>query len=243
MSYLYHNFIYVPLYNGLVFIIGVVPWIDVGVAVIVFTVIVKLILFPLSYKSIRTQANMKLIEPELNEIKLKYASNKQLQAEQTMALYRAKGINPFSGFFLILIQLPIIFALYSIFLHSGLPHINIDMLYSFVKIPDLINMKFLGIIDVAQKSFILSLAAAITQFFQIRYSMPKPAASTGQASFKQDLARSMSFQMRYVLPVIVFFISYSISAAIALYWSVSNLFAIAQEIYVRNKVNKQRETI
>jgi len=157
-----------------------------------------------------------------------------------MALYKEKGVNPFSGFFLILIQLPIIFALYSIFLNSGLPNITGDMLYSFVKIPDVVNMNFLGLIDIAKKSIILSLFAGITQFFQIRYSIPKPAETpTGTpVSFKNDLARSMSFQMRYIMPIIVFFISYSISAAVALYWSVSNLFMIGQEIYVRGKIKK-----
>ncbi len=239
MSYLYHTLIYVPLYNGLIFLMDILPRIDAGVAVLLFTIIVKLILFPLSYRSIKTQANMKRIEPELNAIKLKF-EDKQEQARQIMALYKAKGINPFSGFFLILIQLPIIFALYSIFLKSGLPSINIDILYPFVHVPDFVNMKFLGLLDISSKSIILSLCAAVTQFFQIKFSMPKPAAAPAgsPASFKDDLARSMSFQMRYIMPVVVFFISYSISAAVALYWSVSNLFMIAQEIYVRSRVRR-----
>lgn len=239
MSFLYNNFVYEPLYNGLVFLISILPWIDVGVAVALFTVIVKLILFPLSYRSVKTQANMKKIEPELNAIKLKF-QDKQEQARQVMALYKEKKVNPFSGFFLILIQIPIIFALYSIFLHSGLPSINIDMLYSFVKAPISVDMNFLGLIDIAKKSIILSLLAGITQFFQIKFSMPKPAVTpdNSTASFKNDLARSMSFQMRYIMPIIVFFISYSISAAIAIYWSVSNLFMIGQEVYVRRRIQR-----
>lgn len=237
MSFIYNNFVYEPLYNGLVFLMNILPWIDVGVAVALFTVIVKLILFPLSYRSVKTQASMKKIEPELNAIKLKF-TDKQEQARQVMALYKEKGVNPFSGFFLILIQIPIIFALYSIFLSSGLPHININILYSFVKTPVFVNMNFLGLIDIAKKSIVLSLFAGITQFFQISFSMPKPIKTDTNApvSFKNDLARSMSFQMRYIMPVIVFFISYSVSAAVALYWSVSNLFMIGQEIYVRRRI-------
>jgi len=240
MSFLYHTIIYVPLYNGLIFLMQILSFIDVGVAVVLFTIIVKLILFPLSYKSVKTQASMKKLEPELNALKLKYESDKQEQAKQIMAFYKEKEVNPFSGFFLILIQLPIIFALYSIFLRSGLPKINIDILYPFVHAPSFVNMKFLGLIDISKKSIVLSLCAAVSQFFQIRYSMPKPAALPDgtKQSFKDDLARSMSFQMRYIMPVVVFFISYGISAAVALYWSVSNLFMIAQEVYVRSKIKR-----
>ncbi|MSR71610.1 MAG: YidC/Oxa1 family membrane protein insertase [Candidatus Taylorbacteria bacterium] len=236
---MYNTLIYTPLYNGLVFLMNILPWVDAGVAVLLFTVIVKLILSPLSYKSVKTQVNMKQIEPELNALKVKF-TDKQEQARQVMALYKAKGINPFSGFFLILIQLPIIFALYSIFWQSGLPHINVDILYSFVGVPAKVNMFFLGLVDISQKSIIISLCAAITQFFQIRYSMPKPAApKDGDVpSFKTDFARSMSFQMQYIMPIVVFFISYSISAAVAIYWSVSNLFMIGQEVYIRRRLKK-----
>lgn len=235
---MYHTFIYDPLYNGLIFLMDVIPWADAGVAVIIFTIIVKLILFPLSYRSVRTQLEMKRIEPELNAVKEKYKEDKQEQARQIMALYKQKGVNPFSSFFLILIQIPIIFALYSIFYKGGLPVVNTDILYSFVKIPESINMEFLGLLDITKKSAILAFLAGITQYFQIRYSMPVIPPKSSTPSFGNDLARTMHLQMRYVLPVVVFFIAWSISAVIAIYWTVSNLFAIGQELYVRKTLKK-----
>jgi len=234
---------YQPLYNGLIFLMFIIPVADAGLIVILFTFIVKLILFPLSKKSVVTQMQMKRVQPELDRIKKKYEKDKQEQARQTLALYKKNGINPFSSFFLILIQLPIIFALYHIFLRSGLPIIDQNLLYSFVPVPQEANMMFLGLIDISAKSYILAGLAAISSFFQIRFSIPPPKKRSEQASFQEDLARSMSFQMRYFFPIIVFFIAYNISGVIALYWITSNLFMIGQELYMRKRLGKGKEIV
>lgn len=236
MSYLFNLFFYTPLYNGLIFLIGALPWVDIGIVVILFTCIVKLALFPLSKKSVLTQIRMKEIQPELDSIKEKHKDNKQEQALKVMALYKEKKINPFSGIILIFIQIPIIFALYFVFLNGGLPKINTDLLYHFVKIPESVNMFFLGLMDITQKSYLMAFAAALTQFFQVKFAMPpinKSNKKLGESSFKDDLAKSMSVQMKYVLPIIIFFISRGLPAVVALYWTTSNLFAIGQELYLR----------
>ena len=115
----------------------VFPWIDAGIAVIILTIIVRLILFPLSKKAIVTQVRMKEIEPELNRLK-QTVPDKQQQALKVMDLYKEKGVNPFSSFLVLFIQLPVIYALYSIFIKSGLPVVKTALLYSFVAI--LINI-------------------------------------------------------------------------------------------------------
>jgi YidC/Oxa1 family membrane protein insertase len=155
-----------------------------------------------------------------------------------MALYKEKGINPFSSFFLLLIQIPIILALYWVFFKGGLPTINEELLYSFISIPGSINMEFLGIVDVSGRSIVLALIAGITQFFQIRLTLPKLKPRQGNSTFKDDLARSFQIQMKYVLPVIVVVISYTISAAIAIYWATSNIFAIGQELLIIRRIRK-----
>lgn len=234
MSYLFNLFFYEPLYNGLIFLIGVLPWADIGIVVVLFTCVVKLILFPLSKKSVLTQIRMKEIQPELDAIKEKYKENKQEQALKVMALYKERKINPFSGILLIFIQIPIIFALYYVFLKGGLPEIKADLLYFFVKIPSSINISFLGFMDITQKSYLMAFMAALTQFFQVKLAMPKTKKTNpNQSSFKDDLAKSMSIQMKYILPVIIFFIARGLPAVVALYWATSNLFAIGQELYLR----------
>ncbi|MHB1118272.1 MAG: YidC/Oxa1 family membrane protein insertase [Minisyncoccota bacterium] len=100
-------------------------------------------------------------------------------------------------------------------------------------------MMFLGIL-LSSKSVILALVAAVTQYYQIKLSIP-PLAPAGEGetpSFKNEFARSFNMQMRYMLPLIVFGISYSISAAIALYWATSNIFSIGHELYVKRKAIK-----
>jgi YidC/Oxa1 family membrane protein insertase len=232
---MFQTLFYKPLYNGFVVLFNILP-VDAGIIVIVFTILVKFLIYPLSKKSIVAQVEMKKIEPDLKLIREKYKDDKQEQAKKTMDLYRSRNINPFSGIFSILIQFPIIIALYFVFLRSGLPQINESLLYGFVSSPSHIDTNFLGLIDVGAKSLILALFAAITSFFQMKFSTSIQAPIDNTPSFKNDLARSMSIQMRYVLPALLFFVSYSTSGAVALYLTTSNLFTLAQEVFVRKKL-------
>ena len=231
--------IYEPLYNGLIALINTLPFFDAGVIVIIFTLIVKIILFPLSKKAVKTQLKMKEIQPKLAELKETYKDDQQQYAMKMLEMYRDNEINPFSTIFLTFLQIPIIICLYYVFLKSGLPSIQTDLLYSFVSAPSTVNMEFLGLIDISERSHILALLAAITSFYQMKFAMPIPQTNSKPGeSFKDDLARSMSIQMRYVFPVIVYFIAYTISGVIAIYWFTSNIFTIGQEIYTRKHLKK-----
>ena len=106
-------------------------------------------------------------------------------------------------------------------------------------------MYFLGGIDLSQKSFILAILAAVSQYFQVHF-MSKPAAitSTTPNSFQANLNKSMYSNMKYVFPVFIFIILYnpfgvSLSAAVALYWITSNIFTIGQQIYVNKNEKKE----
>src|SRR3989344_6499338 len=235
---LFATVFYQPIYNALVFLISAVPGANVGIAIILLTILVRLLLLPLSHKSVVSQAKMREIAPHIEKLKEKHKDDKQEQARRTMELYREYGINPFSGCFLVLLQLPIIFALYFVFF-KGLPNLNADHLYSFVHLPEAMSMVFLGIV-LSKKSLILAFLAAVTQDYQIKLSIPSlaPVAKGATPSFKDEFARSFNTQMRYMLPLIVFGISYSISAAIALYWATSNLFSVGHELYVKRKAKE-----
>ncbi len=233
----YYTAIHDPLYNGLIGIFNLLPWADAGVAIIILTVVVRLILYPLSKKAVLTQVRMQEISPALAVIKEKYKNNSQEQAKKTLELYREQGVNPFSGVFVLLIQLPIIFALYKIFLDAGFPNVDSSILYSFVRAPENINTVFLSLINLTEKSAVLALLAAISTYFQLKLAIPKSLVKPKDSqSFGDNLAYNMQTQMKYFFPVIVFFISYTISGVIALYWLTSNLFTIGQEIYVRRKI-------
>lgn len=237
-TYIWHTFFFDPVYNGLIFFIDVIPGGDVGLAIIATVIVVKTILLPLSIKAAKTQRVMREIEPKLKEIKETLKDKREEQAQAMMKIYRDAGINPFASIFLIFLQIPIIIALYfSVYTGGGiaLPAINVDILYSFIPVPDFANMNFIGLIDITGKSVILAFLAGITQYYQVKLAMPAlPPKEEGAApNFKDDFMRNMQLQMRYVMPVIIFFVAYAISAAIALYFFVSNLVAIMQEVYVK----------
>lgn len=235
---IFSTIFYQPLYNTLVLLLSVIPGANVGVAIILLTTIVRGALLPLSHKSVVSQAKMRSLAPHLEKLKEKHKGDKQEQARKTMELYKEHGINPFSGCMLVVVQLPIIFALYYVFF-KGLPGLNAEHLYSFVHVPSVVSMMFLGI-DLTHKSIILAVLAAATQYFQIKLSVPSlpPAEKDAKPSFKADFGRSFNMQMRYMLPVIVFGISFSLPAAVALYWITSNLFSISHELYVKQKAKE-----
>ncbi len=239
---IYNTVFYDPLLNGLIFLIKVVPFHDVGIAVIVLTVIVKFIIFPFQHRAIITQRKMKELEPELKRIKEKHKKDSQEQARKTMELYRRHGVNPFSSFVTVLIQLPIFIALYKIFIVG----VNFDpsQIYSFISIPKYINVHFLGIIDMTQKSYVLAALAGISQFFQMKLAIPPvKKAVPGERSFKNDLARSMSMQAKYIMPAFIFFIAIKFSSAMALYWTTMNIFAIIHESIVRRMAKKNIHSV
>src|SRR3989338_489965 len=252
---LWDIFLYEPLVNLLAFLVYIIPGGDIGIAIILLTVLVKAALFPLSQRSILGQAKMALLAPELNKIKAS-GKSKEEQAKDTFELYKKHKANPFSGCLLMLIQIPIIFALYYVFLrginfdsgilYSFMPvpeknHVHFlwnrhkGILYSFMPVPEKVNMIFLGLVDVSQKSLALAILAGISQYFQAHF-MPKPTPPTsGQGTFADSFSKSMHIQMKYFFPFLIAFFAYTLSGAIPLYWIANNVFATLQQLYTNKR--------
>lgn len=237
-SFIWHTFFFDPIYNLLVFFIDIVRNGDVGLAIILTLIVVKMLLLPLSIKAAKTQRIMREIEPKLKELKETHKDDRQRQAVEMMALYKEAKLNPFASIFLIFLQIPIIIALYLAVSNGGgiaLPAINVALLYGFVPEPVSVTMNFLGLIDITGRSILLAIGAGITQYIFTNMTLPKlaPREEGANPSFKEDFTRNMHVQMKYVMPVLIVLIAYSISTAIALYFLVSNLVAIAQELYIK----------
>ncbi|MBX2866502.1 YidC/Oxa1 family membrane protein insertase [Candidatus Kaiserbacteria bacterium] len=239
-STIWHTIFFDPVYNLLVFFIDVIPNGDVGLAIVCTVVVVKVILLPLSLKASRTQVMMREIEPKLKEIQEKFKDNREKLARATMDLYKESGVNPFSSILLLFIQIPLVIALYfSVYSGGGvaLPEINTDLLYSFIPVPITASMIFIGIIDIAARNLPLALLAGITQYVHTSFLLPerKKRDPNAAPNFKEDFAHSMHIQMKYVMPIIIFVVAYSLSATIALYFVISNIVAIAQEYVVKRE--------
>jgi YidC/Oxa1 family membrane protein insertase len=229
---------YRPFYNGLTFLVGFLPTHDVGVVVIIMTLIVRFILFPLSRRAVQAQLAMKKIGPEVEKLKEKYKDKPEEQGRAIFALYKERGVHPFSGFLIVLVQLPVLFGLYWVFSRGGLPNIDPAILYSFVHVPATVNMEFLGLVNMSARSIPLAITAALSQFVYTRLSMgPSEKSSPVEASLSGDMARSFELQARYILPVVIGVIGFSLASAAPLYWTTSNLFMIAQEYLSGRRFN------
>jgi YidC/Oxa1 family membrane protein insertase len=238
MSGIWHTLVYEPLYNILIGFVALVPGHSVGLGIILLTLSVKLALWPLTAKSILAQRAMRELEPELRKIRETY-KDKQEQALKTMELYQKKGVTPFSGCLPILIQIPVVFGLYFVFM-KGLV-IDPAQIYSFVPAPAELDLHFFTL-DLAAKSLFLAILAGGSQFYQAHLSLgsnplPKPVEGK-KPSLQDDIARSMQMQMRYVFPVLIGVVAFSTSAAVALYWATSNMLGIAQELWMKLRIAK-----
>jgi len=233
MKTVWTNLIYEPIYNALIFIAQHITLKDVGLAVIVLTVIIRFVMMPLSRKSIISQYKMRALEPKLAAIRAKKLS-KEEESRETFALYKTEKINPFSGCIYILIQLPILIALNYVFI-KGIQ--QPEHLYTALS-TDGLKHTFLGFIDITKPYFPLAILAGISQAVQA-FLTPKPQVQPGAADFQSQLQKNLSMQTRYIIPILIVLIARKFSAAAALYWTVTNLFSIGQEIYFR-RVLKQK---
>jgi YidC/Oxa1 family membrane protein insertase len=232
----FHTILYIPIYNLLIFFVDIVPNGDVGIAVIIVTIIVKVVLWPLSIMAIKTQRRMKFLEPQLKEIREKYKDNKEKQALETLSLYKNNGVRPFASILVTFLQLPVIISLYLVFRHEHLLAPNQALIYHFVSFPAHISPLFLGMFPMAEHVLVLAAVAGLAQFAQAYITIPVPAKSKdAKPTSSEEFARILSIQSRIILPVLIAVIAYT-AGALAVYFITSSLLGILQEYYVRWKL-------
>jgi YidC/Oxa1 family membrane protein insertase len=214
LSQFFHSFIYQPLLYFLVFIYNILPYKDLGLAVIILTVLIRLILLPSNIHSLKTQKKLAELQPEIEKIQKKYKNNKEKQAQELFKLYQKQKVNPFSSIISLIIQIPILIGLYRVFLNGYQDF----------------NSLFLGSIDLSQPSLAMAFVAAITQFIQ-----GKLIIDTKQqiASFKSnEFQKIFQKQITYFLPLFTFFILLKLPSVLALYFFTSNIFTIFQQYFI-----------
>lgn len=235
------NFFYIilyrPLFNSLVLLYNYVPGHDFGIAIIFLTVIIRIILFPISVRAVNSQRSLQKLQPQILEVQKKYKNDKEKQAKEVLDLYKKEKINPFSGLLLAIIQLPILIALYRVF-WSGLNPKELSALYSFVVNPGHINPLFFQRIDLSKPDFAFAVLAGIMQYFQTKMMLPKSKPEGAGKSKEPDLSQVMQKQMAYFLPVFTVIILIKLPSALGLYWMISGLFSIIQQYLIVKKNNK-----
>lgn len=219
----FNKVLYQPLFNALVLLYNFLPGNDFGIAVIVLTILIRLALHPLMSQSLKSQKVFSELQPRIKEIQNRFKNDQQKQAEEMLKLYQTEKINPISGFLPLLIQLPLLIALYQVF-WRGLQPGAMSSLYSFIPNLGDINPIFLGFVNLSQSSMFLAVLAGSVQFIQAKTMNPK-----SKKDQTNKVAEIMQKQMLYFLPFFTVVILLRLPAAIALYWIVTSLFSIGQQ--------------
>jgi YidC/Oxa1 family membrane protein insertase len=228
---LFNAILYQPLFNVLVALYVYLPGHDFGVAIIVLTLLIRIIFYPLGSQAIRSQKALSEIQPKIAEIQKKYKDKKEEQMKATMEVYQKAKINPFSGCLPLLIQLPILIALYRVFWRGFQPE-QISFLYNFIPNPGQIDPNFLGMINLSHPNIYMAFLAGALQFFQSKMITPPSTSGKGAS----PLGGMMQKQMLYLFPVFTVFILWGLPSAIGLYWIATTIFSIIQQYLVFKKI-------
>lgn len=230
MSGIFNTFFYQPLFNLLVAIYNFLPNHDIGISIILLTVLIRVILSPLSKSSLKSQKAMQGLQPKMDEVKKKYANQKEKQAQALMELYKQEKVNPLSSCLPLIIQLPFLLAIYRVFI-NGFKVTSLSILYSFVHNPGAINPSFLGLLNLSVPNTILALLAALAQFWQTKMLVRKKPAIKSEGSKDENMMAIMNQQMTYLFPVLTFIIGLKLPSGLMVYWLTTTLLTVLQQKY------------
>lgn len=232
--------LYQPMFNALIGLYHLIP--DLGVAIILLTLVIKLLLFRPSLSALKAQQSNLQLQPKLKALQAKYKTNREELGRQMMAFYKQHRVSPLSSLWPVLLQLPILIALYQVFIAGlqtdpqthllaakQLGHLYGGLRSVYSSAP--VDTTFFGLGLAAKGNILLAVLAGALQFWQSKMLIaPKPAVS-GPGARDEALAATTTRQMTYFLPILTVVFGYQFPAGLALYWVVSTAFSIAQQYY------------
>lgn len=212
-----------PLFNLLVAIYSILPVKDLGLAVIGVVIVIRLLLLPLSKKAVQTQIAMQKLQPEIAAIQKKHKGNREAETKALLALWKDHKVNPFASILILFLQLPILIALYQVFLGIVAETNDISrLLWDFMPYPGELTASFLGTVDLAAPSMLIAFLAGVAQFFQTKLMIP--SLSSQDNSFQVTLMR----QMLYIGPILTLVVLWMLPAVVGLYWTATSLWSIGE---------------
>jgi len=205
-----------------------------GVAIIVFTVFIRLLTVPLTIKSMRSTRNMQQIQPLIKEVQKKYGKDRAKQQEETMKIYHEYGVNPAAGCFPALVQIPVFLGLYTALRftldHGTNPAMLAPVLFNPAWIPYAnFATSFLWVPNLAKPDpfYIFPVMSALFQLIQSRMAMP-----IRDPNNKPDSQTAMMQNMMQFMPIIILITSINFPAGTVVYWAVSSLFGAVQQYFI-----------
>ncbi len=212
-------------------------YMNVGLAIILFAILIKMVLYPLTKKSYRSMAAMKELQPKMQEIKEKYADEPEKQQKATMKLYKEEGVNPLGGCLPNLLQLPILITLWRFFQNSILIRQQEFLWATDLSAPDYIlslplSIPFLGD-QVA--GFVLLMTAAMMAQSKLTGGMG-PGGGGGGAPGGMNMKA-----LQYIFPFMLLFIFNNFAAGLSLYYLIYNVVSIGQQLIIYRQMDKEKE--
>ena len=235
-----------PMINFMTAVYGILP--DLGVAIILLTILIKLILFPLNWKSLKIQKKMKNVQERINAIK-QQTPDKEKQALEIMEIYKKEKVNPFSSCLPLILQLLVLIALINVLRKVIDPTFNLkDVLYPFINAVKFNNIAF-GFLDLGKKAIenkvydifgiFLAVVSGALQYVQTKMMIPKTVANVENTK-EDDITRAMNKQSLYLFPALTVWFGLSFPIGLTLYWIISSILSIGQQAIIL-KSNKQEE--
>ncbi|MFH1564257.1 MAG: YidC/Oxa1 family membrane protein insertase [bacterium] len=235
-SFIYTEILYKPILNLLIFVYNIIPGHDIGVAIIILTIIIKAVLWPLSKKSIKAQREMQELQPLMEEVKKKYKDNKEEMTKALMALYKKHKVNPMGSCLPLLIQFPFLIAVYKVF-YDGFKPETLQKLYPFITHPGTVNPMFLNLIDMSKPVVLLAVLVGLAQFWQTKMLIHTPQPQVN-GSKDESMMANMNKQMMYFMPIITVVIGFKLPSGLILYWLLTTLLTIFQQYIFFKKQHK-----
>jgi len=226
MAHFWQIVFYQPLFNLLVLIYNLVGG-NMGLAIVVLTVVLKIVLYPLSGKALKSQKALQELQPKVDELKARLGDKKELMAKELMALYQKEKVSPFSSCLPLLVQLPFLFALYQVF-RSGLASGSLELLYPFVHNPGHLADTFFVAWHLSSPSWVLGVLTAAAQYWQSKMLVTSKQSAVAGAK-DEGMTAAMNKQMLYLLPAMTFFFSLTLPGGLILYWLVNTVLTIGQQ--------------
>lgn len=236
----FFTFLYQPLLNILVYFYNVLPGHDLGLAMIILTVAIRIILHPLSLKSLASQKALQELQPKIAKIQNDLKDNKEAQSKAMLELYKKEKINPFSGCFMVLLQMPFMITLYYVAINCLKPELLQEGLYRFVANPGAIQPTLFWIFNLQSTIVVAALAvlSGLLQFLQTRAAMASAKNKQDTMPKQGDLAKMMQQQMIYFFPLISVFLVWQLGGLVGVYWTVSSLFAVVEQQILNRRTKK-----
>lgn len=238
---LFRAFITKPFLNFLIFIASLLPGHSLGVAIIVLTLVVKFLLWIPTQHSLEGQKKMQKAQPLLDEIRRKFKDDPKRMQEETMKIWKEHGINPFQSCLPLLIQMPVLIGVFYVVRDGSVLALSRHLIYDFYQHLDwTFGTTFLGLDLLQSNAFIFAPLLVILQFIQMKLTFAaakkKREKSGGQKAPGTDKSQQLQQQMMlYGLPLMIGVFAFQFPAAVSLYWGVSTVFAIGQQMVVNRE--------